>query len=166
MSWELHDKQHGKIIEKWENYAWKHNHKKNWLIYLSFLINHAYNYIMISFINSFIKLIKEIRVEYLKTRHSEPRMHANLLWCFDLFLDLWSFTLKIKKDLFCSKNEDLRTSFTSRSSNVLYTALFSTKAKIRPTVSLARSAKLSNEIFRYKIAELVLANLAKHLTDR
>lgn len=101
-------KQHGKIIEKWENYAWKHNHKKNLtlLIYLSFLIKHAYNYIMISFINSFIKLIKEIRVKYLKTRQSEPRMHANLLWCFDLFLDLWSFTLKIKKDLFCSKNED------------------------------------------------------------
>lgn len=140
---------HGKIIEKWENYAWKHNHKKNLLIYLSFLIKHAYNYIMISFINSFIKLIKEIRVKYLKTRQSEPRMHANLLWCFDLFLDLWSFTLKIKKDLFCSK----------RSSNVLYAALFSTKAKIRPKCSLARSAKLSNEIFRYKIAELVLANL-------
>lgn len=152
-------KQHGKIIEKWENYAWKHNHKKNLLIYLSFLIKHAYNYIMISFINSFIKLIKEIRVKHLKTRQSEPRMHANLLWCFDLFLDLWSFTLKIKKDLFCSKNEDLRTSFTSRSSNVLYAALFSTKAKIRPKCSLARSAKLSNEIFRYKIAELVLANL-------
>lgn len=84
---------------------------------------------------------------------------CKLTLVFWFILDLWSFTLKLNKIFFA-----LRIKISGQVSHhdrqmCLYAALSTAKRKIRSICSLAKSAKLSNEMFRHKISELVLANL-------